>query len=195
MSVVPGCDWAALASFDHIEMRPGGREEVLDGVVEEFPYLAVLSQHDRYHERTVPWHWHQEVELFYVLSGTVLYATPHERLELGPGAAGFVNANVLHMTRAVDERPGVDLLIHEFRPRLIAEPRSLLWSRYVEPLTSTTSIELFATGPDDSATSACARCSTSWAPTTPSASACGTWRPLPLRASASATAPFARPLG
>lgn len=152
MSVVPGCDWAALASFDHIEMRPGGREEVLDGVVEEFPYLAVLSQHDRYHERTVPWHWHQEVELFYVLSGTVLYATPHERLELGPGAAGFVNANVLHMTRAVDGRPGVDLLIHEFRPRLIAEPRSLLWSRYVEPLTSTTSIELFATGPDDSAT-------------------------------------------
>lgn len=185
-----------------------------------------------------------------MLSGTVLYATPHERLELGPGAAGFVNANVLHMTRAVDGRPGVDLLIHEFRPRLIAEPRSLLWSRYVELLTSTTSIELFATGPGDSATrglretlrssfdvveegapgwelrvrdaisevwlgfvgllgprlprvrprcprrvtSACARCSTSWAPTTPSASACGTWRPLPLRASASATAPFARSL-
>lgn len=152
MSVALGCDWAALASFDHIEMRPGGREEVLDGVVEEFPYLAVLSQHDRYHERTVPWHWHQEVELFYVLSGTVLYATPHELLELGPGAAGFVNANVLHMTRAVDGRPGVDLLIHEFRPRLIAEPRSLLWSRYVEPLTSTTSIELFATGQGDSAT-------------------------------------------
>lgn len=87
-----------------------------------------------------------------MLSGTVLYATPHERLKLGPGVAGFVNANVLHMMRAVDGRPGVDLLIHEFRPRFIAEPRSLPWSRYVEPLTSTTSIELFATGPGDSAT-------------------------------------------
>ena len=41
-----------LVSFDHIEMRRGGREEVLDEVSEDYPYLPVLSQHDRYHNRT-----------------------------------------------------------------------------------------------------------------------------------------------
>lgn len=90
--------WSFLSSCDHIELRPGGREEVIS-VAEDFPYLAVYSGYDRYQGRSVPWHWHQEIELFYVLSGTVEYETPHEHLTLGAGAAGFVNANVLHMTR------------------------------------------------------------------------------------------------
>lgn len=69
MPLVQGCLWAQMRSFDHIETHPGGREEVLDDISEDFPYLSVLSQHDRYHERTAPWHWHQELELFYVLEG------------------------------------------------------------------------------------------------------------------------------
>ena len=56
MPLVPGCLWAQMRSVDHIETRPGGREEVLDDISEDFPYLSVLSQHDRYHERTAPWH-------------------------------------------------------------------------------------------------------------------------------------------
>ena len=77
--------WSFLSRCDHIELRPGGREEVIS-VAEDFPYLAVYSGHDRYQGRSVPWHWHQEVELFYVLSGTVEYETPHERLTFGAGA-------------------------------------------------------------------------------------------------------------
>lgn len=69
MPLIQGCLWAQVRSFDHIETHPGGREEVLDDISEDFPYLSVLSQHDRYHERTAPWHWHQELELFYVLEG------------------------------------------------------------------------------------------------------------------------------
>lgn len=140
--------WSFLSSCDHIELRPGGREELIT-VAEDFPYLAVYSGHDRYQGRSVPWHWHQEIELFYVLSGTVEYETPHEHLTLGAGAAGFVNANVLHMTRAHNDEAQTDLLIHEFRPRLLAEPGSRLWKELVEPLTSATSIEIFAVTADD----------------------------------------------
>lgn len=140
---------ADLRSFDHIEMRPGGREEILEEMSEDFPYLLVLSQHDRYQNRTVPWHWHQELEFFYVLDGPVDYATPHERLTLPTGSAGFVNANVLHMTRATDGRAGVNLLIHMLRPQLLAERGSMLWRSYVEPLTSATSVELLCSTPDD----------------------------------------------
>lgn len=138
-----------LKSFDHIEMRPGGREEILEDVSEDFPYLAVMSDHDRYHGRTVPWHWHRELELFYVLDGPVDYATPHERMTLSTGSCGLVNANVLHMTRATGGRAHVTLLIHELRPELLATPTSRIWRTCVEPLTATTSIELLAVSPDE----------------------------------------------
>lgn len=83
----------SYAVFDRIEMRPGGREELLDGIGEDFPYLGVRSEHDRYADRAVPWHWHQEIELFYACSGSVDYATPHDRAVVREGSAGLVNAN------------------------------------------------------------------------------------------------------
>lgn len=149
MAIVEGCLWAAMRSFDHIEMHPGGREEVLDEISDDFPYLAVLSQHDRFPERTVPWHWHQELELFYVLEGSVDYATPHERVTLSQGSAGMVNANVLHMTCATGGMTGANLLVHMPRPQFLAEKGGLLWRRYVEPLTRATSVELLTVTPDD----------------------------------------------
>ena len=149
MSISEGCLWATMPSFDHIEMHPRGREEVLDDITEDFPYLAVLSQHDRFHERTVPWHWHQELELFYVLEGGVDYATPHERRTLVQGSAGMVNANVLHMTRATGGRPNANLLVHMPRPQLLAERGGRIWRRYVEPLLEATSIELLVVEPGE----------------------------------------------
>lgn len=130
----------------------GGREELLDGIGEDFPYLGVRSEHDRYADRAVPWHWHQEIELFYACSGSVDYATPHDRAIVREGSAGLVNANVLHATNATGGRRGANLLIHEFRPALPAEPSSRVYRRYVEPLTSETSVELLVAAPEDEAT-------------------------------------------
>ena len=137
---------SAARSCEHIELRPGGREEYLPGISEDFPYLFVLSEHDRYQGGAVPWHWHQELEVFYVLEGPVEYATPNTSLTL---PTGVVNANVLHMTRSTGDRPGGSLLIHEMRPSLIAAPGSRVWQRYVEPLTSATSAELVCAAPGD----------------------------------------------
>lgn len=138
---------STLAVFDHIETRPGGREELLEAVTDDFGYQGILSEHDRYCDKTVPWHWHQEIEFFYVTSGRVVYATPHERRVLSPGSAGFVNANVLHMTQADGGMGGASLLVHEVRPRFLAEPGSAVYRRFVEPLLKATSIELVALEP------------------------------------------------
>lgn len=178
--LVQGCLWAQMRSFDHIETHPGGREEVLDDISEDFPYLSVLSQHDRYHERTAPWHWHQELELFYVLEGTVDYATPHERMALPEGSVGMVNANVLHMTHATDGAPDVNLLIHMFRPQFLAERGSRVWRRCVEPLVSATSIELLFVTPGEGdcaggfATACTGRSRPRWARGTGGSCACAT---------------------
>ena len=141
-----------MECYDHIEMRAGGREEYMELISEDFPYLAVLSDHDRYADKTVPWHWHQELELFYVLDGVVDYATPNVRRTLGPGAAGLVNANVLHMTHAHENADGVSLLIHEFRADFLAAAGTHLARTYVEPLLKATSLELLVLEADDGAT-------------------------------------------
>lgn len=139
-------------------MRPGGREELLTDMREDFGYLPVLSDHDRYVRRIVPWHWHQEVEMYYVVSGEVECSTPHCNAVLTPGSAGFVNANVLHSTQASDGMSGAKMYVHMFRPSFLAAPGTLLWDRYVEPLVKATSIELvplFACDHDPAAAELC----------------------------------------
>lgn len=140
--------------YDHIEMFPGGREEILPEVTEDFPYAGVRSEHDRYTGRMVPWHWHEEIELFYALSGTTEYGVPHERVVVEEGSCGFVNSNVLHETISLGKGPGSVLLIHMFKPSLLAAPGSRLWRTCVEPLVRATSVGMLAVSPVDEASRA-----------------------------------------
>lgn len=135
--------------FDHIETLPGGREELITQIKPDFPYLGIRSEHDRYVEHGVTWHWHQEVELFYVESGKIDYMTPHEHVVIEPGTVGFVNANVLHATKAHADTPNSNLLIHMFRPALLAEPNSRMYKASIAPLLAATSIELCVVTPED----------------------------------------------
>ena len=56
---------------------------------------------DKYVGKSVPWHWHKAVELFYMESGALEYHTPKGKLVFPAGSGGFVNSNVLHRTRAL----------------------------------------------------------------------------------------------
>lgn len=135
--------------FDHIETFPGGREEVFEGMDPVFPYLAVRSDHDRYVEHAVTWHWHQEIEMFYVEGGEVDYLTAHEHVLLKAGDIGFVNANVLHATRAHNKQDGCSLLVHVFKPAFLADPTSRIYKNYIAPLLAATSIEICVVTPED----------------------------------------------
>lgn len=135
--------------FDHIETFPGGREELLESMKADFPYLGLRSEHDRYVEKTVAWHWHQEIELFYCESGEIDYMTPHEHVVVKPGDVGFVNANVLHSTCAHNKASGCNLLIHMFKPSFLVDPTSRIYKECVEPLIAATSIEMLVVTPED----------------------------------------------
>lgn len=141
-----------MISYDHITFLPGGREELFEEMEIDFPHLATRSAHDRYHERTVPWHWHQELELLFAEAGPVRCGTPHENVELKTGDIALVNANVLHTTHARNAEPGRVLLSHDFQPRLLAEPGSRIERELVRPLTETTSIELIHVPASDAST-------------------------------------------
>ena len=86
-----------------IEFHPGSREERIPELAKDFPYTASRATLDRYIGSTVPWHWHQAVELFYMESGCVEYTTPGGKLVFPAGSGGFVNSNVLHTTRAISQ--------------------------------------------------------------------------------------------
>ena len=66
-----------------VELKPGSYEEELPGISAEFPYIASYVELDKCAGRQSPWHWHKEVELFYMEQGSLEYDTPQGRTVFG----------------------------------------------------------------------------------------------------------------
>lgn len=131
-----------------IELKPGTQEEVLPDFSEDFPYIASRVELDRYIGGSAPWHWHKEVELFYVEQGTVEYDTPQGKVLFPAGSGGFVNSNVLHMTRT-GSSSNVTALLHLFDPVLVSGQKgSRIDRKYVLPLISASHMEVLFLSPE-----------------------------------------------
>lgn len=82
-------------------------ERVAPALSSGFPYWA-----DRYHlhhtpEHSYPWHWHTEIELFYITEGQIDYFVPSGVYHATVGDVGFINSGALHMTRCPGGMVGV----------------------------------------------------------------------------------------
>lgn len=132
----------------HIVLGPGGREELFPDMPADWPYLFDRAELDRYPDRSCTWHWHREVELFYVESGSLEHRTRaiSERTVFPAGSAGFVNAGYMHMTTAFE--PGTVQLLHIFRPELLADPGGRIGSRAIDPLVGERRVDVLAWYPD-----------------------------------------------
>ena len=137
-----------MRSTDHITLLRGGHEEYIEEISDAWPYVLERAELDRYPHRSCPWHWHQEVEIFFVLSGSLEYRTLRGSVSFGAGSAGFVNAGVYHMTRATDEQPGTVQLCHIFRPSLIEDVGGRIAERSVRPLVEARGVEILSWSPD-----------------------------------------------
>lgn len=133
-----------------VEFHPGSREESLPGFAADFPYIASRAELDRYIGRTAPWHWHRAVELFYMESGALEYETPAGKILFPAGSGGLLNANVLHMTRAVSQTENTVQLLHIFDASLLAgEAGSRIEQKYVAPIVTAPQIGLIPLFPDN----------------------------------------------
>lgn len=137
-----------MRSSDHITLLRGGHEEYLEEITDAWPHVLEYVELDRYPHRSCTWHWHQEVELFYVKSGSLEYQTLRGCESFGAGSAGFVNAGVYHMTRATSEGEGTVQLCHIFRPSLIGDMGGRISERYVRPLVEARGVEILSWSPD-----------------------------------------------
>ena len=139
-----------MKSIQGIELNDSSREELLPDFTPDFPYIATRAELDKYAEPVVPWHWHGAVELFYMQSGTLEYATPKGKWVFPTGAGGMVNSNVLHTTSFRAAAKGNVQLLHLFDPAFLAgEHGSRLEEKYILPLTTAPGLEIIPLYPSD----------------------------------------------
>ncbi len=129
--------------IDHLTL-----EESVARVTPEFPYMANLCDIDTFLDSTCPWHWHGEVELFYIQAGSLEYHLPSGCHVFRTGEGGFVNAGVLHMTRRTGPSPCLqeEVLFH---PRFLGgEEDSRITQKYIRPLVEDPALALLRLSPD-----------------------------------------------
>ena len=114
--------------------RSGSKEEMLPNFSPDFPYIASRNENDRYMGGFVPWHWHKEVELFYMESGVFEYYTPKGTVVFPAGTGGLVNSNILHMTRPKEGVKDTTQFLHIFDTSFIGGRQgSRIEQKYIAP--------------------------------------------------------------
>ena len=96
--------------------------------------FPVGCYHDDLNQFSVPWHWHDELEAFFVSEGQVFAAVGTAKLTLRQGEGLFINAGILHsVQKAGSGRCRLHSLV--FHPRLAGGSMdSVFWQNYVHPL-------------------------------------------------------------
>lgn len=133
----------------HIEYRNESKEELLPDFSPDFPYISSCTELDQCLEGIIPWHWHKEVELFYMESGSLEYYTPGGVLVFPAGSGGLINSNVLHMTKIHEKGRPVAQLLHIFDPSLVGGRQgSRIEQKYVAPIVTSSQLEAIPLSPD-----------------------------------------------
>jgi AraC-like DNA-binding protein len=139
-----------MKDIHSIRFQNGTKEELLPDVTPDFPYIASHVEMDKYTERFVPWHWHKEVELFYIKSGVLEYYTPKGKVVFPAGSGGMVNSNVLHMTKPQEHVRNTVQLLHIFDTSFIGTKGDRIDQKYITPILSAHQLELFVLHPNNS---------------------------------------------
>lgn len=124
----------------HIEIdRVTNREMRMHGDV-EFPigiYSETLSSYDLGY---VPWHWHAEMEVYFIVKGILELVTTEGTIYLKSGEGFFANSNELHCMK-MGEGKDVQYISIVFNPQVIRNGLSLLLDeKYIFPILGNTEL-------------------------------------------------------
>lgn len=115
------------------------RLEEIEGISTEYPYAF---HHENLAETRVPWHWHEEVEFNYIVSGTAVFTTTNQSRIFQKGEAFFINANVLCTVKTQTEGEACIVDSHLFHPVLLGGHfKSIFSTRYLEPVLQNRNLE------------------------------------------------------
>lgn len=98
----------------------------------EFPCAGYSSSLTDRQEDSIPWHWHEEIEIMYIEHGQMNIKIPSKSFLLEKGDCIVINSNILHYAAAV-----VECKLHSlvFSPALIIGNEDFVFSKkYMQPL-------------------------------------------------------------
>ena len=119
------------------------------GMTAEYPYC--MHRRDLT-EFSIPWHWHEELELGYVESGVSVIRTLNGEYPIHAGEGFFINTNVMDCKRG--EAPGVQTveINHLFHPVFLSGHfQSLIGRKYLAPVLKDRQLEVWVIRPDHEA--------------------------------------------
>lgn len=96
-----------------LELSPHGSRE--------FPFIPQRIVLSGYPAGTLQCHRHPEIEMIYILSGSMLFQINHHYLDVKEGDCLFINAGVLHGASMIGEQDCTYLCI-DLHPDLIGGP-------------------------------------------------------------------------
>lgn len=139
-----------MQKINHIQFRNGSKEELLPNLKDDFPYICSYVDMNKYIGGFAPWHWHKEIELFYIEKGTLEYYTPQGKLTFSEGAGGIINSNVLHMTKTKNKLENTIQFIHIFDTTFLSGHQgSRIDKKYITPFITATQIDIIPFFPTD----------------------------------------------
>lgn len=104
-----------------------------------FPCAGYVGKYFDKPEDSIPWHWHEEIEVAYVKEGALKLKIPTKTFDLIAGDCIAINSNVLHYAIA---QPQCELHSLVFSPLLITgNDSSVFATKYLEPLTKCSSFD------------------------------------------------------
>lgn len=120
--------------------------ERISGMTREYPYCMHVTDITEF---TVPWHWHEELELNYVKQGAMKVITTNAEYVIHEGEAFFINTNVMEMKEAIKNTDVHAIEIaHLFHPVfLTGHFQSLFESKYLNPILNNRQIEVVVMTP------------------------------------------------
>ena len=111
--------------------------EEIEGISPEYPYAF---HHVDMETTAIPWHWHEEIEFGYVITGEEEVSTTGKTYRFHAGEGYFINTNVLTAMRNIEKCVTDSHLFHS--TFLSGHFRSIFETKYINPVLQNKKIEL-----------------------------------------------------
>ena len=117
--------------------------EHVAGMTTEYPYVMNVYDMSKVIDHTIPWHWHEELELNYIKKGSMIIYTNNSKFTIEQGEGYFINTNIMNMKISASKRGRTTEVSHIFHPIFLSGNfHSIFETKYLNPIIRNHHIEI-----------------------------------------------------
>lgn len=119
-------------------------------------YKEMLFEYDVYNLicrrkvlNSTAWHWHDDFEVCYVISGSVVYRSENKEILLSPGDVLFVNKLIIHSIEPLKPYDRISMSVHFFSEAFLAgKDGTAIGVKYILPIVKNKNIDMLLLNKD-----------------------------------------------